>query len=161
MRSALLIGFLLLGALKMSADGPPQSGVGLVRVFVPPAVLLDVPNVMTEAISSAPVTISFDSAALGAGQALRVSVRADGDLTIPGGAAITASNLSWTTSNVANGVGMNGMLSKTLYTPVYQSNVGATSGQVDLTWRLAPPGGGIRAGTRQAALRWRFEAITP
>lgn len=161
MRPAVLIVLLLLGASAMSAGEPPQLGLGLVRVFVPPVVVFDVPDVTTETLSGAPVTVSFDSGVLGLGQALRISVRADGDLTIPGGAAIPASSLSWTTANTVNGLGINGVLSKTVYTPVYQSTVGATSGRVDLTWRLSPPGGGIRAGTRQAALRWRFEAITP
>jgi hypothetical protein len=69
--------------------------------------------------------------------------------------------MSWTTANAANGVGMNGSLSKTVYTPVYESNAGAASGSVSVTWRLAPPGAGIQAGARQAGLRWRFEAITP
>ena len=161
MRMALLLVLLLAGASAVTAGEPPQLGLGMVRVFVPPAVVFDVPDVTTETLSSAPVTVSFDTAILGLGQALRISVRADGDLTFAGGAAIPAANLSWTTSNPANGLGINGVLSKTVYVPVYQSNVGAASGRVDLTWRLSPPGGGIRAGTRQAALRWRFEAITP
>jgi hypothetical protein len=154
-----LLALLMLGTPGVAAIEAPQ--VALVRVFVPLTVLFDVLDVSIETVSSAPGTVEFDTAVLGPGQALRVSVRADGDLTLPGGAAIPASNLSWTTSNVNNGVGMNGVLSKTLYAPVYQSNVGVTSGRVELTWRLAAPGGGVRAGTRQAALRWRFEAITP
>lgn len=157
--SRLLIPILLLGAVELTAREPAQ--VTLVRVFVPPAVLFQVPDVARQTAASGPVTVSFDSAALVVGQVLRISVRADGDLAMPGGAAMPASNISWTTSNVVGGIGMNGVLSKTIYTPVYQSNVDATSGRVDLTWTLAPPGGGIRAGTRQAALRWRFEAITP
>lgn len=158
MRSALAFLFLLFGASAIGAEAPQFN---LVRVFVPTSVLIDVPNVAIETISNAPVTVSFDSATLGPGQALRISVRADGDLTMTGGPAIPAQSLSWTTANVTNGVGLNGVLSKTVYTPVYQGTVGAATGRVDLTWRLSPPGVGITAGTRQTALRWRFEAVTP
>ena len=140
-------------------EGEPAQ-VAQVRVFVPPAILFQVANVSVETFASAPVTVSFDTATLEPGQALRISVRADGDLTLPGGPAIPATNISWTTSNVTNGVGLNGSMSKTVYTPIYESNAGATSGRVDLTWKLAAPGG-VRAGTREAALRWRLEAITP
>lgn len=150
---------LLLAVAGIGAREPTQ--VDTVRVVVPPAVLFQVADVGAQAAASSPVTVSFDSAVLAPGKVLRISVRADGDLTIPGGAAIPASNISWTTSNVAGGIGMNGVLSKTIYTPVYESSAGVTSGRLDLNWTLAPPGGNIRAGTRQAALRWRFEAVTP
>jgi hypothetical protein len=159
MRTAALIALLMLGITELTGGTAPQ--LGSARVMVPALVVLDVPDVSSESIAGSPITVTFDSAILLVGQALRISVRADGDLTIPGGTPISASNLSWTTANVTNGVGLNGALSKTVYTTVYQGNAGATSGRLDVTWRLSPPGGGIRAGTRQAALRWRFEAITP
>jgi hypothetical protein len=105
--------------------------------------------------------VSFDRARLKPGEALRISVKADGNLTGPGGPAIPASNISWTTSNVLNGIGINGTLSTATYTPVYESQVVATTGRVDLTWTLAAPGASILAGTHQALLRWKFEIIPP
>jgi hypothetical protein len=161
MKRPFIAAMLALAVSAIEAREPGQPEPGMVRVFVPPAVLFEVPNVSAETISSDAVTVSFDSAALESGQALLISVRADGDLTMPGGSPIPATSISWTTANAANGVGLNGTLSRTVYTPVYQSNVGATAGSVSVTWKLAPPGSGIQAGTRQAALRWRFEAITP
>ena len=160
MKSALLAGLVIVGIAELEARAPAQLGVGLARVVVPPLIQFQVTNVGVDTMSSA-VTVSFDSAVLGVGEGLRISVRADGDLTLPGSPAIPATNISWTTSSVANGVGLIGTLSKTVYTPVYQGNVGASNGRVDITWKLAAPGAGILAGTRQAVLRWRFEAVTP
>ena len=64
-------------------------------------------------------------------------------------------------SNVASGIGINGTMSTSTYTPVYESQVLAVTGRVDLTWTLAAPGASIRAGTHQALLRWKFEVFTP
>ena len=152
---------LLFCCAELAAFEPPQLGLGSARVFTPATVQFDVANVNVTTLATAPTTISFDLAVLNLGEAIRISVRADGDLTIPGGAAIPASNISWTTTNPMNGIGMNGTVSKTVYTPVFESIVGATDARIDLNWQLAPAGAGIRAGTRQAALRWRFEVITP
>ncbi|MBA2306398.1 MAG: hypothetical protein H0W08_27740 [Acidobacteria bacterium] len=160
MNRVILVIALLLGT-ELSAREPGQFGLGLVRIIVPPVVLFQVPNVGANSTASSPTTVSFDQAVLGLGEALRISVRADGDLTLPGGGAIPATNISWTTSNVLNGIGINGALNKITYTPVFESTVGAAAGRVVLTWTLSAPGGGLTAGTRYAALRWRFEAVTP
>ena len=61
----------------------------------------------------------------------------------------------------SNGIGINGALSSGVYTPVYESGVGARSGRVDLTWQLALPPGIAQAGTAQVVLRWKLEAFTP
>jgi hypothetical protein len=53
--------------------------------------------------------------------------------------------------NVMNGVGMNGVLSKSAYTTVFEGQPQATEGRVDLTWRLSPPPGISRAGAYQAS----------
>ena len=133
-----------------------------VRVTVPAMVAFSVTNVSVATLASTGATpVSFDLALLGLGRALRISVKADADLTPPSGTAIPASNVSWQTSNVTGGVGVNGVLSKTAYTQVYQGNVGALSGHVDLTWTLSPPGSAIRAGTHQGLLRWKFESVIP
>jgi hypothetical protein len=158
----LLFTLLLVVASVGAGAAEPAQLISTVRVFVPGAVLFNVPDVSVETTASGSSTLSFDSGILVLGQVLRVSVRTDGDLTIPSGPPIPASNVFWTTSNAVNGVGFNGTLSKTVYTPVYQSNVGVLTGRVDLTWKLAAPGGGImRSGTRNAALRWRFESVSP
>ena len=149
---------LLLAAAEMSALAAPQLGIG-VRVTVPPSLVFQIPNVQT-ATTAGPTTVTFDLVVL-LGQALRISVKADSDLTLPGGTTIAASDITWTASGAVNGVGMNGTLSKTTFTTVYQSQANATSGRVDLTWTLAAQGTSVNAGTRQAALRWKFEAVTP
>ena len=149
-------------SVGIDAGEPPQLGVGSARVFVPAVVLFNVPDVNVQTSASGPVTVSFDTAILLLGQALRISVRADGDLTLPSGPPIPATNILWTASNAVNGIAFNGTLSKTVYTPVYESNIGAISGRVDITWTLSPPGGTIlRSGSRSASLRWRFESVTP
>ena len=149
---------LLLAAAELSAIAAPQLGIG-VRVTVPPSLVFQIPNVQT-ATTTGPTTVAFDLVVL-LGQALRISVKADSDLTLPGGTTIAASAIAWTTSGAVNGVGMNGTLSKTTFTTVYQSQANATSGRVDLTWTLAAQGTSVNAGTRQAALRWKFEAVSP
>ena len=138
-----------------------QLGIGSARVTTPPVVLFEVPDVSASSVASSPTTVSFDSAILGLGQAMRISVKADGDITMPGADPIASSSVSWTTSNSMSGAAMNGTLSKVTYAPVFEGQVGATSGRVDLTWRISGPLSTPRAGTRQAALRWKFEAITP
>jgi hypothetical protein len=80
---------------------------------------------------------------------------------MPGGGVISSTSVAWTAGNVMNGIGMNGSLNNLTYTPVFQGNANATSGGVDLSWTLSAPGGSVSAGTGEATLRWKFEAITP
>ena len=146
----------------LAASAVMAQPIGTVRVVVPATVFFHVTNVgAATGATGGPSTVSFDRARLRPGEALRISVKADGDLTGPGGPAIPASNISWTTSNVASGIGINGTMSTSTYTPVYESQVLAVTGRVDLTWTLAAPGASIRAGTHQALLRWKFEVFTP
>jgi hypothetical protein len=56
---------------------------------------------------------------------------------------------------------MNGTLSATSYTLVFQSNPSPSSGHADLEWTLAAPGGGVRAGLHQLTVRWKLESIMP
>jgi hypothetical protein len=157
-----LVLLLATASVAVDAGAPPQLNLGTARVFAPASVLFNVPDVNVQTNAAGTVTVSFDTAILLLGQALRISVRADDDLTIAGGPAIPAANVFWTTSNAVNGIGFNGTLSRTVYTPVYESNIGAFTGRVDLAWKLSPPGAGVRrSGTRTAQLRWRFEAVTP
>jgi len=62
---------------------------------------------------------------------------------------------------VTQGIGVNGVLSKTIYTQVYQSNVGAKSGKVDVNWTLSAPGLGVSPGMHYVTLRWKFESVIP
>ena len=160
MKGAILAIVLLCGS-ELIGPEPGQLGLGTVRIVVPPMVMFEVLDVSAPTTSSVPTSVSFDQAVLGLGQVLRISVRADGDFTLVNGPAIPATSISWTTTNIVNGIGLNGVLNKTTYTPVFQSTMGALSGRVDLSWTLAAPGPDVRAGTRQAALRWKLEAITP
>jgi hypothetical protein len=145
----------LLGAVSLS-------GQDQVQIVVPTSVAFQVLDVAASTVAGTnPSTMSFSSAVLQPGQVLRISVKADSDLAPPSGTAIPASNVSWSTSSVVNGVGSNGVLSKTVYTQVFQSQVGVTSGGVDLNWTLSAPGIPLRAGTHQVSLRWKLEAIVP
>ena len=156
-----LLTLLLTIALVDASPWTSQPGTGTVRITVPPAVLIQIDDVSAASASAGPARISFNQAFLAAGQALRISVMADSTLTLPGGVPVPASSISWTTSQVNNGIGINGALSSGTYTPVYESSVGARSGRVDLTWQLALPPGITRAGTAQVVLRWKLEAFTP
>lgn len=63
-----------------------------------------------------------------------------------------------------NGVGMNGVLSKSAYTTVFEGQPQATEGRVDLTWRLSPPPGISRAGAYQAVVcggAWKVSVHEP
>ena len=62
---------------------------------------------------------------------------------------------------MTNGVGVNGVLSKTSYTVAFEGQPMATTGGVDIVWTLSAPGSAVRAGTHQATLRWKIEAVTP
>lgn len=151
----------LLGWTSRSTAEPAQAGVGTVRVTTPPTVVFLVNNVSAITTTTAAATVSFNSASLGIGQALRISVKAEGDVTLPGGNVVPATYIAWTTTNVNNGVGLNGSLSKLTYTTVFEGTVGAKSGRVSLNCTLAPVGTSVRAGTGNVTLRWKFEAITP
>jgi hypothetical protein len=144
------------------APEPAQLIPETVRITVPAAVDFDVDDVAVSHLgANGPSTVSFILAVLNLGRVLRISVKADADLTPPSGPAIPASSLSWQTSNVLGGVGVNGVLSKTSYTQVFQGHPLAVAGRVDLTWTLSAPGTAIRAGTHQVLLRWKVESVIP
>ena len=149
-------------AANLLAGATLASAQESARVTVPAILSVDVIDVMaSSAASPNPSRVSFDTANLLPTRALRISVRADGDLAGPGGSSIAASLVSWTTSNVANGVGVNGTLSRTSYGIVFEGQPLTTSGGVDVVWTLAAPGVSVRAGNHQATLRWKIEAFTP
>lgn len=132
-----------------------------VRISAPVAVLFQVADV-SQSVTSAKTTLTFDTATLVSGHALRISVKADDDLKTAGGAAsIAASKVSWTTSGATHGVGVDGTLSAATFTEVYESKSGADTGKVSLQWTLAGSAGVQRAGTYQTTLRWKIESIVP
>ncbi len=160
---ALTYGIALTVAVLWGAVGVPgwAATEETVQISLPPIVSFTVPDVgATTQASPSPTTIAFSGATLDAGRALRISVKAEGNLTGPGG-TIAASQVSWAVSNVLHGVGSNGQLSSTGYAQVFDGQAGATSGSLDVVWSLSAPGTAMHAGVYQVTLRWRVEAITP
>jgi hypothetical protein len=144
----------VLGSLRLGAF------LGSVRVTLPATMSFAVTNVSASTVASPnPTTVSYDTAVLIPGQALRISVKADSDFVPPSGTAIPASNVSWTTSGASQGTGINGVLSKTVYSQLFQGNVLASSGSVNVTWSLAAPGTPLRAGNHNLTMRWKLEAF--
>jgi hypothetical protein len=147
--------------------GEPRATASVVqqeaaRVSVPPLILFEVhdPRVTTEAATGA-TTITFDDAAISPGRVLRISVKAEGDLTRGDGAPSADATISWRTSGASNGIGVNGVLAKSAFTQVFQANAAARSGSVSVTWSIAFNGAAPRAGTHQVALRWRIDSVIP
>lgn len=133
-----------------------------VKVTLPAALSFAVTNIgAATAASPNPTTISYAQLTVNTGHALRISVKADADFTPPGGPAIPASLVSWTTSAASNGVGSNGTLSAVAYGQVFETTLTKKSGNVDVAWTLAAPGAGVRAGNHVLTMRWKLEAITP
>lgn len=132
-----------------------------VQISVPAMIAFQVIDVAAGSVGVPdPSTIAFSNAVLDPGRAVRISVKADGDLTGAGGMTIAASNASWTTSNVSGGNGVNGVLSASAYSVVFEGQAGAVAGGVDLRWSLAAPAVS-RAGNYTVTLRWKVESITP
>ena len=135
-----------------------------VTITLPAAVTFAVTNVGATTIGNPAATrVSFNGAVINANRAVRIGVRADADLTPPsaGATIITANRVSWTTAGAVNGVGFNGTLSRAAYTNLFDGNENATSGQVDVTWRLAALTLPVRAGAHMLAMRWRIQSINP
>jgi len=132
------------------------------RVSVPAFILFEVHDPRaTTAAATGETTITFEDAVLAPGRALRLSVKADGDLTRSDGRAAPAGTISWRTSGASNGVGVNGTISKTGYTQVFRSNPSVRSGSISVTWSITLSGESLRAGTHQVALRWRVDTVVP
>ena len=156
---ALLVAILVL--LAPGSGGEAQV-IESVRITAPALLTFDVPNVdVVTYANGGTFRVSFDQAVLRSGRAVRISVKAEGNLTSPGGPAIQATSFSWTTSGAANGVGINGTLSRTQYRAVFEGVPGVTTGQVDLTWSLDLTSRNVRAGIHTGQLRWRIETFNP
>jgi len=151
---ALLFALCIAGLTRLGTAAPET-----VSITLPASIGFIVTNLNGRATGTGPARVSFSSAVLKPNRAVSVSVKADGDFVPPSGAAIPASCLSWKTSNVTNGVGSNGTVSKTVYTQLFLGNDNAVSGGVDVTWTLGPITTVPRAGTHSLTLRWRIEAV--
>lgn len=161
--SAAMVWSALLGVIAAAAIvARVEASAETVKFFVPGPVAFAVTNVGNRTVGSPnPSTVSFSQLATSGANVLRISIKADSDFVPPGGTAIPAAKVSWTTSNASNGVASNGTLSAAAYTQVYQSNATKKAGGVDVTWTLAAPGTGIRAGAHQLTLRWKLESVMP
>ena len=165
-RAAGTLRIALLGIIAMAAAVLSAGAQETVTISVPLAVSFPVTDV-SRSTSGAPnvTTVSFSNANLNPGKALRVSVQADAAaFTPPSGSSMPASNVSWNNLGASGGLGWNGTLGSSSFALVFQSNpltTPGTSGHVDLSWTLAPPGSGIRAGIHQLTIRWKVESITP
>lgn len=137
-----------------------QSASEDVRITIPAAVSFAVTNVsVATAGSPASGSVSFNQLNVVTGHVLKVSVKADSDFVPPSGAAIPASKVSWTTSGATNGTGSNGTLSTSTYSQLFLSGATKKSGSVNVTWSLAAPGTGIRAGIHRLTVRWKLESF--
>lgn len=154
---------LLLAAVLAGAARTDALAQQIVLISLPASVGFNVTDVGQPTNGSPePTTVSFTIVNLALFHVLRVSVKADADFVPPGGAAIPASRVSWTTSNASQAMGSNGTMSTAAFTEVFETGSGVLgSGGVDVRWTLAAPGPGIRAGTHVATIRWRLESVIP
>jgi hypothetical protein len=134
-----------------------------VTIDIPSVVNFDVPDVAQASTGTPnPFALTYNSAVLGSGNALRISVKSiSANFTPPSGNSIPASNLSWSILGAVGGAGSPGTLSAAAYSLVYASDINTASGSVNLRWTLAAPGTGIRAGLHTLTMIWKVEAFTP
>jgi hypothetical protein len=150
----------LAALIAASALLPAAASAQVVTVSVPASVTFNVTNVGVDTVGSpAPTRVSFSGLLLL--NVLRISVKADAPAFTPPSPSpgIPSSNVRWTTSNQSGGTGSNGSASSASWAQLFQSAFLATTGRVDVTWRLAAPGGGIRAGSHTLTIRYKLEAM--
>lgn len=133
-----------------------------VTITIPAGVSFSVPDV-SATVTGSPGTfrIVFPSSTVRSNEKLTISVKADtATFSGPGIAQIPVSKVSWSATAVGAGTGTPGTLSSSAYGQVFQSGANPKSGEVDLTWRLAPiAAAGLRAGTHSLTVRWRLESF--
>lgn len=153
----------VVAALLLMATCVDAAAQQVVLISLPASVGFNVTDVSRSTTGDpAPTTIAFTIVNLTLFHVLRVSVKADADFTPPGGPAIPASRVSWTTANASQVTGSSGTLSTAAFTEVFETNSGVLgSGGLDVQWTLGAPGAGIRAGTHTATIRWRLESVVP
>lgn len=133
-----------------------------VTITIPAGVSFSVPDV-SATVTGSPGTfrIVFPSSSVRSSEKLVISVKADAStFSGPGTTQIPVSKVSWSATAVGGGSGSPGTLTSSAYSQVYQSNANPKSGEVDLTWRLAPiAAAGLRAGAHSLTVRWRLESF--
>ena len=156
----LLITVLCLAAL-LRADAVMDK----VDINLPTTITFSVNNVLAVTTDSfAPIPITYTNGNLHDSAHLRISVMANAPTCTPpdGGPRIPAGRFTWMATDAMGGVGYSGTLAASDYTIVFQSipwSHTALSGSVNLTWKMAPPPTGVRAGTHTISLTWKVEAI--
>lgn len=152
-----------LAALALLLATVPAGAQETVQVSLPSWVSFDVFDVTRSTAGSPdPTRVELSSAELLPGKVLRVSVRSEtAAFTAPSGPAMPAELVSWRAGGAVGGTGSDGTLDDAFYGLVFQGSSGATAGWIDLTWTLAPPGTGVRAGNHQLTLRWKVESLVP
>ena len=156
---------LAVGAGVLAACGvvaaPPIIAQESLQISVPPLVVFQVADVSMDVIGSPdPAPVTFGNAMLISGNVVRLSVKAEGSLVGPSGVTIPAGLVSWTTSNASGGIGLNGELSSASYVMVFEGQLAATSGGVNVRWSLGGPSV-MRAGDYTVTLRWKVESSAP
>jgi hypothetical protein len=154
---------LVLALLIVVAMCPAAAAQESVTVSLPSTVTFTVTTSASVTGTPNPTTVTFASAILLPGRALRLSVKADaGNFIGPGGSSYPASAVSWTVSGTSGGTGSAGTLSSGSYNQVFQSNILTLSGQFNVRWTFSPSAGGSDyAGAHSLTLRWRIESVTP
>ena len=156
---------MILTGLMVLALGRTAAAQETVKVTLPGSVSFSVPN-MSNTVTGTPdpTNLRYQQAILLPNRALRVSVKADTSTFTPPSTStikIPAANVSWTTGSATRATGFNGTLSSTAYTVVFQGQTNANNGSIDVTWKLAPLPGGVRAGAHSLTMRWKLESIVP
>ena len=132
-----------------------------VTITIPAGVSFSVPDVSATVTGGAGTfRIVFPNSSVRGNEKLTISVKADAaTFSGPGTTQIPASKVSWSATAIGAGTGSPGTLSSA-YSQVYQSDANPKSGEVDLTWRLAPiAAAGLRAGAHSLTVRWRIESF--
>ncbi len=133
-----------------------------VDVSMPAAVAFFVTDISSPTPGNpSPTPVTFSSASLKKNRGVRMSIRADGNFTGPGGSSIPASAVSWTVSSATGAIATGGTLGTTSYTEVLQGMADAVAGGAELSWTLAPITGPVRAGSHTLTIRWRIESVKP
>ena len=133
----------------------------LVLISIPDTLAFNVTDVSQATMGAPnPFVLSFTGLAIPGVDKFYISVKANAaNFTPPSGTAIPASNVSWTASASVGGAGFSGTLSSTSWNAIYQSNLLATLGHVNIVWQLAPPPSGIRAGNHTLVITYKLAAF--
>lgn len=145
--------------LMIAAAG--QSFSTTANVTLPSALTFNVTNVNAATTGTPnPCTASYDTELPGSDE-VWISIQADAaNFTRPGagGGSIPASSVTWTVV-ATHGVGPSGTLSNTYNWTVLESESIYTNGSAAVTFTLAAPGTGVRAGTHTLSCTWKVAAL--